>query len=429
MDPNFTFTSNYSYWYNSSFNISCENGPGGVDTSPCYQAAVYIMYCFIFMLALAGNGLVCHVVQSSPRMRTVTNYFIVNLAVGDILMTLFCVPFSSVSTLLLQYWPFGAEMCHTVSYSQAVSVFVSAYTLVAISVDRYMAIMWPLKPRMSKRHAKVIIGVVWLVALGTALPILLLSNLSQPHSWYEECGRFVCEEKWDNPHYRYCYTMMLMVLQYVVPLLVLVFTYTRIAIVVWGKQIPGEAENSRDQRMARSKRKMIKMMVIVVIIFTACWLPFNILMVALDNNSDLASWSGTPYLWFAFHWLAMSHSCYNPVIYCWMNTRFRAGFCTVLDRLPGLRRLFPLNVRHRHSNTSSVTTGVALTDPTESSVLQRVNTCTTYLSTRRKHQYLSNDCASPARSGTALLKGCPPTAHYNGHRRLSRLDSYPEDQI
>jgi neuropeptide Y receptor len=50
--------------------------------------------------------------------------------------------------------------------------------------------------------------------------------------------------------------MMLMVLQYVVPLLVLVFTYTRIAVVVWGKQTPGEAENSRDQRMARSKRKV-----------------------------------------------------------------------------------------------------------------------------------------------------------------------------
>jgi len=87
-----------------------------------------------------------------------------------------------------------------------VSVFVSAYTLVAISVDRYMAIMWPLKPRMSKRHAKVIIGIVWLVALGTALPILLLSNLIQPSVWHTECGRFVCQETWDNLHYRYCYT-------------------------------------------------------------------------------------------------------------------------------------------------------------------------------------------------------------------------------
>jgi neuropeptide Y receptor len=85
-------------------------------------------------------------------------------------------------------------------------VFVSAYTLVAISVDRYMAIMWPLKPRMSKRQAKTIIGVVWLVALITAFPILLLSNLSQPDVWYEECDKFVCEENWDNPNYRYCYT-------------------------------------------------------------------------------------------------------------------------------------------------------------------------------------------------------------------------------
>jgi hypothetical protein len=68
-------------------------------------------------------------------------------------------------------------------------------------------------------------------------------------------------------------------------------------------------------------------------------------------------------------------------------------------------------------------------DPTESSVLHRVNTCTTYVSTRRKPQHLTNNCASPARSTAALLKGCPPTAHYNGHRRLSRLDSYPEDQI
>ena len=87
------------------------------------------------------------------------------------------------------------------------SVFVSAYTLVAISVDRYMAIMWPLRPRMSKRVAKVIIGFVWLVALGTALPILLVSNLSQPNDWYRECGRFVCEENWDNRlFWRYCYT-------------------------------------------------------------------------------------------------------------------------------------------------------------------------------------------------------------------------------
>lgn len=125
-----------------------ENKP---NESTYFQTTVYMLYILIFVIALFGNGVVCYIVLSTPRMKTVTNYFIVNLAVGDILMSLFCVPFSFVSILLLQYWPFGAVLCLLVNYSQAVSVLVSAYTLVAISIDRYIAILWPLRPRISKR--------------------------------------------------------------------------------------------------------------------------------------------------------------------------------------------------------------------------------------------------------------------------------------
>lgn len=57
---------------------------------------------------------------------------------------------------------------------------VSAYTLVAISVDRYIAIMWPLKPRASRHHTKYIIALVWMVAVMTAFPIWLVTSLNQP---------------------------------------------------------------------------------------------------------------------------------------------------------------------------------------------------------------------------------------------------------
>nr|CAD7438397.1 unnamed protein product [Timema bartmani] len=283
-----------------NYTIDCDATIGQLS-SPYYQSALYILYGAIFVLALCGNGLVCYVVQASPRMRTVTNYFIVNLAVGDILMTLLCIPFSFVTTLLLQHWPFGRIMCSTVSYSQAMSVFVSAYTLVAISVDRYMAIMWPLKPRMSKTQAKVVILIVWTIAVITALPIPLVSQLIQPTEFFKICGRFICEERWEDKSMRYLYrelhgqpasmaawsnallsqlashpttgrsSMTLMVLQYIVPLIVLVFTYVRIAVVVWGKQIPGEAENSRDQRMARSKRK-IREVILIGSVPTFAWM-------------------------------------------------------------------------------------------------------------------------------------------------------------
>ncbi|KAL1121969.1 hypothetical protein AAG570_003377 [Ranatra chinensis] len=105
-----------------------EVGPGGLLSGRYFQAAVYSLYLVIFVTAVSGNGLVCYVVKASPRMRTVTNYFIGNLAFGDILMTLFCVPFSSVH-VLLQHWPFGPHMCRLVSYTQAVSVFVSTFNL------------------------------------------------------------------------------------------------------------------------------------------------------------------------------------------------------------------------------------------------------------------------------------------------------------
>lgn len=70
--------------------------------------------------------------------------------------------------------------------------------------------------------------------------------------------RYVCREDWPTPEQNDTYSITLMILQFIIPLAVLIFTYTSIAIVVWCKRIPGEAENSRDQRMARSKRKVRK---------------------------------------------------------------------------------------------------------------------------------------------------------------------------
>lgn len=69
--------------------------------------------------------------------------------------------------------------------------------------------------------------------------------------------RYVCEEDWPKSEYNYYYSIALLVLQFVIPFFVLTFTYTRIAFAVWGKKPPGEAEDSRDQRMAKSKRKVI----------------------------------------------------------------------------------------------------------------------------------------------------------------------------
>uniref|UniRef100_A0A0C9QZ06 NepYr protein n=1 Tax=Fopius arisanus TaxID=64838 RepID=A0A0C9QZ06_9HYME len=167
---------------------------------------------------------------------------------------------------------------------------------------------------------------------------------------------------------------------------------------------------------------MIKMMMTVVIAFTICWLPFNVLTLVLDNNESINSWRGLPFAWTALHWLSMSHSCYNPVIYCWMSGKFRLGFIKALGRIPGLRKLLP-DRRLAAYNTS--TAGVPLTgfDGANCTGLRRMNTCTTYVSVRRKTDVCHG---MPVRS--ASFRHCEP-ARSNQHRIFMKLEGQAEDQI
>ena len=229
----------------------------GEDFSmPTYaQVVMILMYTTITVLAVGGNSIVVYIVLAYQRMRTVTNYFIVNLSLSDIIMSCICIPFTFIANMLVHYWPFGAIMCPLVTYAQAVAVFLSAFTLVAISLDRYVAIIYPLRPRMTTNQAALSIFLIWFLSLAVPLPIAIVSKVS-PMEQPNGIIRDQCTENWERAEQRQVFSVIIMVLQYFLPLFVLLFTYTRIAIVIWVKRTPGEAENNRDQRMAASKRKV-----------------------------------------------------------------------------------------------------------------------------------------------------------------------------
>ena len=86
---------------------------------------------------------------------------------------------------------------------------------------------------------------------------------------------------------------------------------------------------------------MIKMMITVVIIYAIFWLPLHVITMLFDDkDSPIWGLSFARYLWIACYWLAMSTCCYNPIVYCWMNTKYRNGFryafqffpCVIYDR-------------------------------------------------------------------------------------------------
>ena len=79
---------------------------------------------------------------------------------------------------------------------------------------------------------------------------------------------------------------------------------------------------------------MVKMMITVVIIYMLCWLPLHSITLIGDAHPSIYTYKYIQTVWISCHWLAMSNCCYNPMVYCWMNMRFRTGFRLVFRCCP-----------------------------------------------------------------------------------------------
>ena len=267
-------------------NSSLCAGEQGPEPLPVYaKAIITVMYTSVCLLAVAGNLVVCHTVLSSRRMRTVTNCFIVNLAVSDMLVAILCIPFTFIANMLVNYWPFGRVMCPLVTYVQVVTVFLSAFTLVAISLDRFRAVICPLMPRMRTTHAALIIGLTWTLSLAVPLPVAVFSYVTQRPDLHG-VQQDICVEVWPDDNYRAVFSLVIMTLQYFLPLFVLAFTYTWIAVVIWVKRPPGEAVSGRDVRMAASKRKVRLCQVITKYHMPILCIPHVLRASERQNNVD-----------------------------------------------------------------------------------------------------------------------------------------------
>jgi len=225
---------------------------------PVYARVLLItLYMAVVVISVGGNSLVISVIVVEKRMRTVTNWFIVNLACADVLMATVCVPFTFIANVLLHHWPFGGALCPLVGYSQAVAVFLGAFTLVVISLDRHRAIRHPLRARLTRRQLIGAVVVIWTAALTLSLPVAALSRVVTLETDDGAGTLDYCKEQWPSARWRYWYSMTIMVAQYFLPLGVMSATYSSIAYVVWLKrQVPGEAVGPRDDKIAASKKKV-----------------------------------------------------------------------------------------------------------------------------------------------------------------------------
>ncbi|XP_022117160.2 RYamide receptor [Pieris rapae] len=287
------------------------------------------LYGSISVLAVIGNFLVMWVVATSRRMQSVTNCYIANLALADIVIGLFAIPFQ-FQAALLQRWLLPHFMCAFCPFVQALSVNVSVFTLTAIAVDRHRAIITPLSAHTSKRVAKVIIVLIWILALSLATPMamsweVVMEQEQDPVSKMVYNKPFCTASEFGSNSLA-IYRLLLYIFQYVIPLCVITFAYVHMAMKLWGARAPGNAQETRDANHMKNKKRVIKMLVLVVALFAICWLPLQSYLLLQTLFPSINEYKYINVLFFCFDWLAMSNSCYNPFIYAIYNEKFKKEF-------------------------------------------------------------------------------------------------------
>ncbi|CAH2040584.1 unnamed protein product, partial [Iphiclides podalirius] len=312
------------------------------------QFAWFILFAIMLLLAIVGNTLVIWIVLADLLMATL------NGAPNFIF-------------LVTANWPFGSITCRASNFTANLTVSASVFTLIAITVDRYVAIVKPLQHRLSRRVARAALFSVWFCSALLALPSLLYSDTYTKK--YINGEREICFIKWPDGSYPtskadYCYNLVFLSVTYVVPMSVMVWAYARMSSALRGHAI-GECTHHQMQ-IVRAKRKVVRMFVLVVMVFALCWLPYHAYFVLVYHHQSLASAPFAQHIYLAFYWFAMANSMFNPLIYYWMSNKFRVYFRMVLcwcrsvkDSTPDhttkqfeMNKSFSVSQRHFHGTST-----------------------------------------------------------------------------
>lgn len=229
-----------------------------IETSldPIFKIFLIGLYTLTTVLSAVGNLLLLTVFSLSRRWKSDLGAFLTNLALADLLMAIFCMPFTFSKTLMAE-WIFSGPMCPVVLFIQTLSVTTSVATITAISVDRYRAVVHPIRSRASGPRSCTVVAWIWIVSSVLASVQLYVGRAIRSKN--SACREITdCVELWPEPSelWRRTYTLLILTFAYLCPMGVITVTYGFVGCRLWKRKTPGNADGPRDILQLQSKRKV-----------------------------------------------------------------------------------------------------------------------------------------------------------------------------
>ncbi|XP_072473853.1 C-X-C chemokine receptor type 2 [Notamacropus eugenii] len=295
-----------------------EAAPCRIEDSGLNKYFVIIIYILVFLLSLLGNSLVMLVILYNRLSRSVTDIYLLNLAIADLLFAL-SLPLWAASKV--KGWIYGTSLCKFVSLLKEVNFYSGILLLACISVDRYLAIVHATRTLTQKRQwVKFICMGIWGLSLILSMPVLF-SREAVKSDYYG----FVCYENFGNntAKWRLVLRILSQSFGFVLPLLVMLFCY-------------GFTLRTLFEAHMGQKHRAMRVIFAVVLVFLLCWLPYNLVLIidtlmrteiiqdTCPRRMVLENAINTTEV------LGFLHSCLNPIIYAFIGHKFRYSFLKIL---------------------------------------------------------------------------------------------------
>ncbi|XP_050728236.1 cholecystokinin receptor type A-like isoform X2 [Eriocheir sinensis] len=339
---------------------------------------IVVTHALTFLLGVSGNSVIVFSMAKDKGTRNVTSWFLVSLAVADLLLLLLCVPLETLQYFL---WTpnYTLPVCKLSSYFELLSAVASVLNLTAVSLERYLVIVYPMRSRSFctlSNCRRAILG-VWCISLVLSVPAgytqdvysVTYCNVTHNVTVYH------CDTGGDHD---LTFAVYRLVIVFLLPALFMSFFYARVIKALWVStrtmsamtRVYSSRFDSRHsisshhslascsvttglvhsspsvvsgltalhascpvrrcvhrqrsgEEVKQARKQVIKMLILVIILFMACWGPKIVFYVFQKNGFSQESFKPLVYnIRICLGLLPFVHCCLNPIIYSFMSTNF-----------------------------------------------------------------------------------------------------------
>ncbi|XP_066528387.1 chemokine XC receptor 1-like [Hoplias malabaricus] len=280
--------------------------------------AIPTFFTIVVILSLIGNVMVLVILVLYESLQSLTNIFILNLAVSDLMFTL-GLPFWAC--YFIWGWIFGDGVCKCVNFVFFIGFYSSILFLMLMTIQRYVVVVYPLSDWETCQKFPVVPILAWVVSAAAAIPASVLSSVM---SDLEDPNTLYCEQNSISGIFVVTYLQNLF---FVSAFVVISFCYIRIRETVF---------RTRAQRRHRN----IKLIFCIVVVFFVSWAPYSIVIflqyLSYYKIEAILECNVSKHLYYAlyvFKFLAFSHCCLNPVFYAFVDVKFRNQRFVIIKKI------------------------------------------------------------------------------------------------